>query len=184
MKALADISAEHHLRFVAGLIIDQGAGVNPPYSSAYLVDAAGSRLLCHKKKDDGSGNYTSCAEGHNIKKPIRYEEACVAAAICMDVKDCSALTDTVDARTYAYRVMCVPAHMSDDWFTCAKAGQMYPKETWRNRYVVLANSRHDGCPSFIMTPDGLTVCSRTGRVNKIQLFALARDTRTAVLSPS
>ncbi len=182
-KALGHISAEHHVRFVAGLIIDEEAHVRPPYSSAYLIDAANSTLICHKKSDDHSGNYTTRTEGHNINNPTQYEEACVAAVICKDAEYCTELIEDVASSTDACRIICIPAHMSDDSFQWAKAGRTCPTPKWRgNRgsYVVLANSRSNGCDSFIMTPDGSIVCSSTGPVNEIQLVLLARDTRRAV----
>ncbi len=55
------IAGEFQVAFVVGVIISEEGGPNPPYSSAWLVDSDGSRLICRKKWRDGTtGEYTPC----------------------------------------------------------------------------------------------------------------------------
>jgi predicted amidohydrolase len=169
---LQELCKRFRLSLVAGLIINI-PGQDPPHSSAYLIDASGFGLLCHKRCNDGTGagpgggnrytpNYTPCPDGCDAHNATMYRNLAIAALICVDSdRDYTKfpenggrhkiLTAKLDRATPegGYRVVCIPSHM--------KTGPRYPTaEHWRNSFVVLANSsaHRDGPGSYIAEVDG------------------------------
>ena len=177
VSQLQDLSRRFHVAFVAGLIIKETNGPQPPYSSVYLIDGCRSTPVCHKEGDDGSRNYTPDTGNGDINNPIQsHENVCIGALICMD-----ALTDTrvdahrderhqmlrreIDRSNCACRVVCIPGCM-DSYYN-----RNLVAKCWGAYYVVLANSRECGCGSFISKDGGIVeeVCPPENRICTVKV---------------
>ena len=134
---------------MAGLIIDDVAGLKPPYyNSAYLIEGSGYELVCRKLKDDFAGNYRTCPTP-DVKNPIDCGDVSIAALICRD-SECQDHKD-LDRRdkllkkmrkpNNRYQVVCVPAFMQEHFHLGGPLLGSYN--------VVLANSNPSGQGSFI-----------------------------------
>jgi len=93
---LRGIAKEFGVAFVVGLVLEQGFGLLPRYSSAYLIDASSHILMCHKTCKDnfeGTGNndtkrnYVACEVAEcDVQNPYVYEieEIVIGALVCVD----------------------------------------------------------------------------------------------------
>jgi hypothetical protein len=119
LRGLQALCADYGICMVAGLIIE---GPNDrgtyPYSSAYLIDAAGAGLLCHKMLCDSQGPYTICLDGCDGHNATAYGNVAICSLICMDSyeRHCSDRhqrleKQMVDLPNIQHRVVCVPAYI-------------------------------------------------------------------------
>jgi len=56
-------------RFIVGLL-GGSANWGKPFSSAYFIDAASTRLMCHKENQMAFGRYKTCPENRIMMNPI------------------------------------------------------------------------------------------------------------------
>jgi hypothetical protein len=75
--ALHEISRNRQIAFVAGLIDPTSRN-----SGAYLIHAAGRRLLSRKTEPDYSGNHEAARVSED--RPIPYGGYVISAVVCMD----------------------------------------------------------------------------------------------------
>jgi hypothetical protein len=138
---LQALCTDYGICMVAGLIIEgPGDRGTYPYSSAYLIDAAGAGLLCHKMLCDSQGPYMTCLDGCDGHNATAYRNVAICSLICMDSYEASHNRDRhqrlekkiEDVRNVQHRVLCVPAHID---------GAIKPR-FWgvRNSCRVVANS--------------------------------------------
>jgi predicted amidohydrolase len=177
VSQLQDLSRTSHVAFVAGLIIKETNGPQPPYSSVYLIDGCRSTPVCYKEGDDGSRNYTPDTGNGDINNPIQsHENVCIGALICMDaVKDervdarrderHQMLCREIDRSNCACRVVCIPGCMDSNHNRSAVAKRLGAY------YVVLANSHECGCGSFISKNGGIVkdVCLPENRICTVEV---------------
>ena len=163
LKALSEKSG---VTFVSGLIVDDNSGINPPYSSAYLIDGSGYKLMCHKALPDFSGNYTTCEAECDIENPIQHHNVSVAAVICRDIEDSQRCRDLLTAReriNHECQIVCIPACIGSHF-----SGHSAPLD---EVVVVLANSDPEGRESFIAA-QGVELLGHRGTDNKVFVKAL------------
>jgi predicted amidohydrolase len=175
---LQEVSKDFETTFVAGLIISS-AGAQQPPSSAYLVHHSRYVLMCYKKSDDKSGNYSCCVDNCDINNPLQQGDRSIAAVICMDLQDtprCRSLLTGPSGEHALYKLLCIPACMTADWFNCGTLGYQAGKgilgQQASSPIVVLANSDPIGCKSFITDSDGTIAHAYGGVSNRIVLAAL------------
>lgn len=153
---LRDLALVHGVTFVAGVIVQELKGPMPPLSSACLVTATGSALLCRKHGSDGSLNYTPYKADPVGPNPILYGDASIAALVCMDCDDPN-LYRPIENKLAAIKrdkIVCVPACMNKVYGADAIA------MSWKDAWVIVSNSDPKGCRSFvsfdgsILTQDG------------------------------
>jgi predicted amidohydrolase len=144
---LQTIARDFSVAFVAGVVIDEHDGPQPPFSSAYFVDDERHLLMCRKKRDDKNGHtrYTPCDQKPDANNPIAFANICVTALICIDTDDPDhsrkmALLEQCPEGLLS--VICVPAHMR----ACVPGAIA---EVWSKHVLVLANSDPEGIGSFI-----------------------------------
>ena len=171
LDKVADLAKEFGVAFVAGLIIQECCGPQPPCSGAYLIESTQQTLMCYKVIPDDSQNYTPCQGTSDFNNPIDYEGIRIGALICADANPPQrwylSMKERIGRVVKACDVMCVPAHMNTDNFANGKIGRD-TKVDGVPKILILANSKSDGLPSFITNYDGVilkpTVC---GSVNRI-----------------
>ena len=92
---LRRIAEDFGVAFVVGLILEQGYGIMPRFSSAYFIDASRQVLMCHKIcKDNFEGsdndtkyNYKACKVAEcDLQNPYVHETEgiVIGALICLD----------------------------------------------------------------------------------------------------
>jgi hypothetical protein len=136
---LQGLCADYDLCIVAGLIVggpnDRGVY---PYSSAYLIDAGGAGLLCHKINCDSQGPYTTCLDGCDGHNAIAYRNVAICSLICMDSyeRHRSERHERLEKKiaevlNVQHRIVCVPAYI-----------EVTKPRFWgiKNSYRVVANS--------------------------------------------
>jgi hypothetical protein len=139
LSELQGLCTDYDICIVAGLIVsgpsDQGTH---PYSSAYLIDACGAGLLCHKMYSDSQGPYTPCLDGCDGHNATAYKNIAICSLICMDSYDANCVErheqlvqKMADVKNIQYRIVCVPAYVEGP-----------AKKLWsiENSYRVVANS--------------------------------------------
>jgi predicted amidohydrolase len=176
---LARLSEERRIVFVAALL-------DPPRSSAYLIDRSGARLICHKKSDDCSGNYEPYEANCDPANPIDYQDACIGVLICKDIQEGHAelLVKGVRKRTSTYKVICVPACMDDSWFGVTPDRPHLGSVLWTDMHLIVANSNPAGCWSFMTNPKREAVPVPARERNQIILRTWAELDRIHVADQS
>jgi predicted amidohydrolase len=141
LNQLRRVCKKFDVCFVAGLIISTPSDVTFQYkhNSAYLIDANGFGLLCHKKNFDNQGPYSTCLDGCDGHNAIQYRNVAVASLICMDAyaehyndERHKELTNKLDLTQAAIRLVCIPAYIDNG---SAKKFVSTPRT-----YRILANS--------------------------------------------
>jgi hypothetical protein len=180
LKDLKAEAARYRVGFVAGLILDLDDGIKPPFSSAYLIDRTLDEpvCMCHKKEEDGTSNYTPCPKECDIRNPAECRGTSIVSLICLDIQDSSRVSPLLGRSVPAPQIVCVPAHMSSAFFGDSVCGTRGQNRRWDGKYLALANSRPDGCPSFIRDPTGRTVRTHSGAQNRIKLLPLSEASRS------
>ncbi|MGC9970842.1 MAG: nitrilase-related carbon-nitrogen hydrolase [Bryobacteraceae bacterium] len=192
LSSLCGLSMKYQVVFVAGLIVETSGKPYPPYSSAYLIDGEGPRLMCHKMTKDGYDhrnctpctancdgenfvrNCTPCTANCDGEDPVQYGDACIGAVICRDVDHSrfDALVQRVKGFDSAWKILCVPSCMSRHYFS----GNTLSDLRLKGKYVVLANSDPEGCGSFVTNTDGVKVRRAEDCHNTIDLLPLPTKT--------
>jgi predicted amidohydrolase len=164
---LQRLSGIFGVSFVAGLIIQIPNGPYPPYSRAYLIDATGAGLMCHKHCPDNTGqrdghphNYTPCDDGCDPHNVVIYRGVCLTAVICMDARIGNECRE-FNKRRYEHlwsrmvgvsegvaRIVCIPACMSGT----KETGDAIAK-LWPDCYVLMSNSYGNQPGSFVVSID-------------------------------
>lgn len=160
------ISKDFQISFVAGMRTEKDPG--DILSSAYFVSPRGSIVMCHKRNNDKSGYYRPYdSEDEEENNPVIFNFTAVAAVICMDVQNkyCYMIREALVKMELTQKVVCIPAHMSLDWFCIQNIGGH-----WNGMTVILANSDPSGIDSFITDESGNKIRSFGGSKNKIVLF--------------
>jgi hypothetical protein len=105
----------------------------------------------HKMGDDFTGHYEPCTCACDYDNPIDAESVSVGVLICNDIElHARTLTDQLDRRDAAHKILCIPAHMRDQWF--GSGALVYGH--WMGKHVILANGNPFGCGSFISNLHG------------------------------
>jgi predicted amidohydrolase len=114
-EALQKLAGHLQVTFIAGILERR-------LNSAYMIDADGSQLMCHKIGEDLSRLYDPCANPDRCN-PIFLKNASVAALICMDATENApghlkcrrdALLDRLeaDAGSVGTKIICIPGRFS------------------------------------------------------------------------
>lgn len=147
--------------FVAALVVREPGGPVTPHSGVYFIEGSRSALLCFKiGPDDMAGiNYTPCTGQADFSNPITYECVSIGALICVDANPTASLAPILMPRLQtvvaASRIICVPAHMATGNFANGKAGHdARLVSPWRDKILILANSKGNGIDSFITDGNG------------------------------
>jgi predicted amidohydrolase len=151
LRSLADLAIRHQASFVVGLL-------DPPNNSCAIVRPDGWQMLSHKKTDDTSRNYVPWL-GTDPANPITVEDIAIGVLLCKDVDCPGSLIADLDALQASRSVVCIPACMSAVYFS----GEYLNSLCWSGKYLVLANSRPDGCDSFITNNRRQKVASTADR---------------------
>ena len=124
LSDLQQVSEDFDIVIVAGLIIPSPTHHEKPYSSAYLIDANGAELMCHKMLQDSQGPYRPCQTGCDGHNAVKYLNVALCCLVCMDAYERHApaqqerlrlLKEKMDKLTEVeYRLMCVPAHIEEN----------------------------------------------------------------------
>ena len=175
LSLLRDIASLYRVGFVAGLVIEDGAGPTPPHSSVYYVDGDVQRLICHKHGSDNreSAVYTAFdSDDCDITNPIEQKGACIAAMLCMDIEQTERREDLVKkaaSSSQPIRAFCIPAHMSPQWQRGlqrkTRLDSSLPDESLV--HVVVANSNPASSPSFVLCPNGDVVDTTNRLENEV-----------------
>jgi hypothetical protein len=190
---LARISTACQCAFVAGLIIADESGVNPPDSSAYLIDGSYQKLLARKRKKDNAevsgvypdhcyaANYTACPSCEPT--PVERRGLAVAALICLDAQSdgedhenyvgrCDRVAKTLRGFGCKHSVMCIPAHMSNGFYGGQVGQKAALTESLEGTVHVLANSNTAWVGSCITNVNGIIVPPTIrGDQNRIEVFS-------------
>lgn len=189
---LAQLCLEHKCVFVASVIVDDGSNVQPPYSSAYLVDGNHRPfLLCRKCSSDNAelsnaqgqwwtANYTTC--GSFQSTAISYRGVALSALICMDaqaehrgLENCQALAQEMFSHNAQFNILCIPANMKEGFCNGAIGMNVGQTTPWQNTIQVLANSHSSGpLGSFVSKADG-TIISPTARGCEYKIETVGLD---------
>jgi hypothetical protein len=159
---LQTVAKARGIAFVVGLLEPPPAD-EKPHSSAYFVDANGKRLMCHKEKCDGVGDYTTCPVAPDHENPLVLQDTAILSVICMDVQSsarCAMLAEKARRAAKADNLICVPAAMSSEYFGGAPRGgriQFRPPDDHYSSRIVFANSDCRGTTSFITSTDWTVV---------------------------
>lgn len=168
LKELGEIARQWRIAFVVGLLGEQ-------YNSAYWVDhRAESEWMCYKMGDDRRGHYIpwSDREGADGCNPLEFEDACVAALVCLDAVECPEETQAAHERrenlvrhvkqsSRPCKILCVPAQMGSQ---CG-----VPEED--GMYCILANAN---AKSFVKNGCRTEAEPRDQNRNEICLVSPAR----------
>jgi predicted amidohydrolase len=191
LQFLTAIAKAREMFFVVALI--DGPLNSAPLNSAYFVDGAEPRLMCHKIMDDGSREYLSCAQKPNVENPVEVGNVGVGALICMDAlqQSIAAASGELDRRARAgcnarreallsdldlamHAVVCVPAHMHRG-YNWIKTHPLAPA-AMPGKLVIVANSQsRDGCGSCILDRQGKALRVATTRQNQLCLARLDEE---------
>jgi predicted amidohydrolase len=196
---LAGVSTAFRCAFVAGLIVADTLGVNPPYSSAYLIDGLcqpRQPILTRKKKKDNTetsrvfpdhnwvANYTAFLDYE--PRALAHRGLAIAALICLDAQSdmepredydlrCDAVAKMLSDCKCQHRLLCIPANMSNG-FCGGQVGQnIILQESLRGTIHVLANSCAGQVSSFITKPQGEIVLNVGRNVNQIATVPLTHE---------
>ena len=177
LKGLQHFSNDFRLTFVAGLVIEEpNCPYEPPFSGAYVIRPNDEPfLMCHKVTDDGSNaNYTSARTAYEADHPIIFDihnpaqlgERKVGVLICLDATPSPGrsmvsggrrpkvdLNARVTQVVQGSEILCIPAHMSAQFFNGARVGGTIDPQ-WKGTRVVLANSDPSGARSFVTDAEG------------------------------
>jgi hypothetical protein len=194
---LAQMSNTFRCAFLAGLIIEDAPAIDPPYSSAYLIDGfAEPQLLCRKVGRDEtevsrahdfqglSANYTACAEQHC--RPILHRGIAFVAVLCMDARfeestdstperftdRCGRIVQELRKLDSPYKVVCVPASMSNGFCSGVPGSNVTRGTPWEGTILVFANRRR-AVNSFVSDAMG-AILEPPGRLeeNRIEIRTL------------
>jgi hypothetical protein len=145
------------VKFVVGLIEPRPETGERPLSSAYFVDEAGGRLICHKELWDGVGHYTGCPIEPDRDNPIVLDDACILTVICRDIENsarCRRIDKDARCAARPQNFVCIPAAMSrSDWFGPRRESPLYVPEFTARVHLIVANSDPRGVGSFITDID-------------------------------
>ncbi len=168
LGALQSLAGKYSVTFVAGMIVEEPNAPMPPFSSAYLIHASSSTLICRKHGNDGYPNYTPFNAVADAPNPIQCGGSSIAAIVCMDCDSPQVFRPIEDRLSKAQgpKIVCIPACMNNDYGDHAIAG------SWPNHYVVLANSDPQGCNSFISKDGTIMERDNRGLENSIVLSTL------------
>jgi hypothetical protein len=168
LENLQGIAKDRAVAFVAGLLGKQ-------HNSAYWIGQKGHELLCHKMGDDRTGHYLpwSGKEGSDGCNPLEFENACLAALICLDAVECPQETQAARERREnlmrhvkqcgrPHRILCVPAQM----------GSYCDVPEVDGIYCILANA--NAKKSFVKNGCNIEVEPADQNRNEICLMPLAR----------
>lgn len=175
VEDLQELASSFGVVFVAGLIVDDGSGVCPPYNSARLVDATSSIPMCYKRGSDetAGSNYTPCEAGCVGSNPVPYKNVCVGALICMDVQESGYPLLCALGRRRASRVMCIPSCANRTYFGGGHIDCQVSYADQTSVTTVLANADPNGCNSFITDTQGKIVKIQTSpHENEVALLPL------------
>lgn len=175
---LEKLAGRFGVAFVAGVVIKEDRGPNPPHSAVHLVEATQSTLMCYKVGEDKSAgvNYTACKSNADFENPIKYRGVRVGALVCADADPPRNLDKELTPRLKSVvdksDIVCIPAHMAKYSFHGGKEGSVLTPPL-NDRRVVLANSNPDGVCSFATDAEGeilsSTVCGNRNVVIKFSL---------------
>ncbi|MGH7801884.1 MAG: hypothetical protein ACREOW_14880 [Thermodesulfobacteriota bacterium] len=170
-NSLSLISGKYKISFVAGLVAPTQDSPSIQYSSAYFINGKEITVMCHKKSDDGTGNYTPYQNWNDIKNPLHIDDAIIACLICMDLgQPCSnQIIKRVDDESGDNKIICIPAHMSEAYLNGGKQGSIL-ENRWKNKIIILSNSYANGCNSFICNRNGEIKWTISGKENDIILI--------------
>jgi len=192
LSRLQTLSGEFQVAFVAGLIIDEGNGVDPPYNSAYLIDDSRQIPMCRKMDKDGwqnggtrgENNYSHCVDDCDCNNPLEYEGLCIAALICIDAnpqqirapKEFARLEKVISdlgQSDSVWKLLCIPACVANN-FSGGKVGQVALDLNRHQKkiIVVMANSDFHDVDSFITDEAVEIVRSVPGRCNEVEVAEL------------
>jgi len=167
LPKLMVLSKTYDVNFVAGVIIRELNGPQPPFSSAYLVDDIQCRLICRKHlADDYTDHYTPCEGDFDIAQPIEHAGSRIAALICIDFSDGDGSERVENLKvSESFTLLCVPACskriLKDD------SQGYYATKDWPNKIVALANSHPKG-KSLMTDRNGCVVSPpTTGACNEV-----------------
>ena len=168
LQTLQSVAAERSVTFIAGMIVEEANGPMPPFSSAFLIDVSGSKLICRKHGDDGYMDYTPFSGAPDASNPVQCGRVSIAAILCMDCVDPQIIQpiEALLSEAQGPKIVCIPACMNNVYRDEAIA------ELWPNHHVVLANSDPLGCPNFISKDGTIIMRDNRGMENAIVLSSL------------
>lgn len=189
---LRHVAKRFNVLFVAGLVIRERCGPRIPYSAAYLIDGTTCPILmCYKFVPDGTEagnkerpeNYTVWStETPDFKNPILYQGVNIGALICADAAapkmgPNQSYWDRLLTVVKASDVICVPAHMDKNILGDGKVGSSAAlTSVWKNKLLILANSRPNAINSFITDGAGIirepAICDPENKVITLPLTSL------------
>ena len=171
-EELKNLSKRCHISFVAGLIIRQTDGPNPPYNGAYLIDGSDCEWMSYKLGNDETENYTVYPSNRPNFKVITNRDFCMGALLCMDALEYwKGVVDIIDKKVCGNKIICIPACASYTYFSNGECGKILDGEQWRNKRVILANSdfnRSNQCNSFITNKEAVIIESFPGDEDRNQ----------------
>jgi predicted amidohydrolase len=173
---LARVSEDNHCAFVAGLIIADTPGIDPPYSSAYLIDGLETRQRLSRKAladdtevsrslgRDWAANYT--AYGSFQSSSILHRGIAISVLICVDAQyetnnspvhteACKALAVELRGHKAPYQVLCVPACLLNGFCNGDAGANVGDNLCWTDTIQILANRYPNKVRSFISNTRGL-----------------------------
>jgi predicted amidohydrolase len=167
LSRLLVLSKDYLVCFVAGLIVREEGGPQPPFSSAYFVGQAQWRLISRKRREDNFLNrYTPCVADFDVAQPIEHSRARIAALICIDFSD-----DNASERIRRLQadesctLLCVPA-CTNRILPDTGRGCLVTEADWPNKIVVMANSHPSG-RSFVTNRQGRVVETTKDKRNEV-----------------
>jgi hypothetical protein len=171
LAELQTLSRTFHVTFIAGLIIKQYGGPEPPCSSAYLIDETCCVLVCHKNNSDKNEHntpYSKCENHYDHQNPIWHSGVCVVVLICVDSDDYVRKTALLANFPDTNKIICIPACMGRGQpTTCISVAS-----NWSDHYVIFANSDPNGIGSFMSKHGTIIVGPEMGNSNKLILAAV------------
>ena len=190
---LSRLSTDSKCAFVAGLIIADTPDIFPPHSSAYLIDRCFQKRITRKEAQDDaevgrvagrgwSAKYTSCPSHEST--PIQHRGLAIATLIRNDAQSgtlgpdevyisrCDRVTSALRGFGCQYKVMCVPAHMSNGFWGGQVGQDATLAEPLKGTIHILANSCTSQVKSFVTNTNGVIVSSIGGSKNQIAVVSL------------
>jgi hypothetical protein len=167
LQFLGGIAVTREISFVVGVIDEHR------FSCGYYVDGQEPRQMCRKINPDGSREYKACEKNCHGENPVSVGEVCVGTLICMDAVEQNPDNNPSNFKTAANErrkrllcdldwsqrsVLCIPAYMSD---------KFPERDGTEGKWVVIANSRLDGCGSRIVNGNGTLVEECKCRQNQV-----------------
>jgi len=146
-RKLQRLSVDFRVAFVAGLILPVGG--RGPYNSAYFVNQKTHRVICHKRRSDGSNDYEPWTGEDPGENPFDALGTKVGALVCNDSFTVSGSRPVKPL--LGADVVCIPANHYERPNNFCLTGFVGP---WGGSWVVFANSHPTGHGSFIVDRSG------------------------------